>query len=176
MRATAVGDDSYAARLAREARQFRRPRSELERGIDLILRVVTWIIVPAGIALFFAQRYGDDATLEASLIGTVAGLVALVPQGLVLLLSMAQAVAVIRLGRSQVLVQQLQAVETLARVTLLATDKTGTLTTGVVVVEDVEGWHDSIDEALGALAAADDEARTRPWRRSPPPTPSTRTG
>jgi len=156
MRADAVGDDSYAARLAREAKAFRRPKSELERGIDLILRVVTWLIVPAGIGLFLAQRYGEQDPLRESLVGTVAGLVALVPQGLVLLLSMAQAVAVIRLGKKQVLVQQLQAVETLARVTLLATDKTGTLTTGAVVVDDVEAWAPSVDEALAALATVDD--------------------
>ena len=155
MRATAVGEDSYAARLAREAREFRRPMSELERGIDLILRVVTWLIVPTGIALFTAQRYGEGDSVEHSLVGTVAGVVALVPQGLVLLLSMAQAVAVIRLGRNQVLVQQLQAVETLARVTVLATDKTGTLTTGAVVVEEIERWTDGVDAGLAALAVAD---------------------
>lgn len=155
MRATAVGEDSYAAELAREAREFRRPRSELERGIDLILRVVTWLIIPAGLALFLAQHYGEGDPAEESLVGTAAGVVALVPQGLVLLLSMAQAVAVIRLGRQQVLVQQLQAVETLARVTILATDKTGTLTTGAVVVEEIERWDGPVDDALAALAAAD---------------------
>ena len=154
MRATAVGDDAYAAKLAREAKAFRRPRSELERGIDLILRGVTWLIVPAGLALFFAQRYGEGDTLRDSLVGTVAGLVALVPQGLVLLLSMAQAAAVIRLGRDRVLVQQLQAVETLARVTLLATDKTGTLTTGSIVLERVEA-DETLDDALAAIVAAD---------------------
>ncbi len=159
MRATAVGDDSYAAGLAREARAFRSSQSELQRGIDAILRFVTWLIVPAGIGLFLAQRYGDGSSLDQSLVGTVAGLVALVPQGLVLLLSMAQAVAVIRLGRRQVLVQQLHAVEQLARVTLLATDKTGTLTTGAVAFDHVDlvgGQADgSVDEALAALAAAD---------------------
>jgi cation-transporting P-type ATPase E len=157
LRTTAVGDDAYAAKLTKEAKAFRRPRSELERGIDLILRIVTWIIVPAAIGLFLAQYYGEKADLDDALIGTVAGLVALVPQGLVLLLSLAQAVAVIRLGRRKVLVQQLQAVETLARVTLLATDKTGTLTTGAVVLDDVHVLdHDlPVDAALGALAAAD---------------------
>ena len=157
MRTTAVGDDAYAARLTREAKAFRRPRSELEQGIDLILRGVTWVIVPAALALFLAQRYGERDALDDALIGTVAGLVALVPQGLVLLLSMAQAVAVIRLGRANVLVQQLQAVETLARVTLLATDKTGTLTTGTVVLDDVEALAGDlpVDDALAALAAAD---------------------
>ena len=157
MHTTAVGDDAYAARLTREAKAFRRPRTELEQGIGMILRVVTWIIVPVAVALFLAQRYGEGDALDDALIGTVAGLVALVPQGLVLLLSMAQAVAVIRLGRAQVLVQQLQAVETLARVTLLATDKTGTLTTGSVVLERVEVLDGDLQvhEALAALAAAD---------------------
>ena len=113
LRTTAVGDEAYAAKLTREAKAFRRPRSELERGIDLILRIVTWLIIPAAIGLFLAQRYGGKDSVFDSLIGTVAGLVALVPQGLVLLLSMAQAVAVIRLGRAKVLVQQMEAVETL---------------------------------------------------------------
>jgi cation-transporting P-type ATPase E len=157
LRTTAVGDDAYAAKLTKEAKAFRRPRSELERGIDLILRIITWIIVPAGAGLFLAQYYGEKDDLNDALIGTVAGVVALVPQGLVLLLSLTQAVAVIRLGRQNVLVQQLQAVETLARVTLLATDKTGTLTTGAVVLDGVHLLdHDlPVDAALGALAAAD---------------------
>ncbi len=158
MRATAVGDDAYAAKLARDARAFRRPRTELERGIDGILRVITWLLVPAGLFLFLGQRYGEGDTLRESLLGTATGLVALVPQGLVLLLSMAQAVAVIRLGRAGVLVQRLEAVETLARVTLLATDKTGTLTTGAVRLDHVVALdeHSPVDDALGALAAADE--------------------
>ncbi|MEM9514334.1 MAG: HAD-IC family P-type ATPase [Actinomycetota bacterium] len=158
MRATAVGDDAYAAKLARDARAFRRPRTELERGIDGILRVITWLLVPAGLFLFLGQRYGEGDSLRESLLGTATGLVALVPQGLVLLLSMAQAVAVIRLGRAGVLVQRLEAVETLARVTLLATDKTGTLTTGAVRLDHVVALDEQspVDDALGALAAADE--------------------
>jgi cation-transporting ATPase E len=157
MRAAAVGDAAYAARLTREAKAFRRQRSETERGIDRILQTVTWLIVPTAVALFVAQRYGAHDPLDQALIGTVAGLVALVPQGLVLLLSMAQALAVIRLGRINVLVQQLQAVETLARVTMLATDKTGTLTTGVVVLDHVHVLDHGcpVATALAALAAAD---------------------
>ena len=124
--------------------------------------------------MFFGQRASEDESVRDTLIGTVAGVVALVPQGLVLLLSMAQAVAVIRLGRKKVLVQQLQAVETLARVTVLATDKTGTLTDGQVTLErvepldgasagaaggDVSGNGDAngkIEQALAAIAAADE--------------------
>ena len=111
-RATAVGDDSYAARLTAEAKQFRAPKSETAKGIDRILGFVTWAIIPAAVMLYFGQRASDDEIVHDTLLGIVAGVVALVPQGLVLLLSMAQTVAVIRLGRKQVLVQRLQAVET----------------------------------------------------------------
>ena len=164
-RATAVGDDSYAARLTAEAKKFRAPKSETANGIDRILRFVTWAIVPAAVMLYFGQRAADDESVHDTLVGVVAGVVALVPQGLVLLLSMAQAVAVIRLGRKNVLVQKLQAVETLARVTVLASDKTGTLTTGAVTLDNVEaldghrdgaGRGDDIGAALAAIASADE--------------------
>ena len=148
-RATAVGADSYAQRLTAEAKKFQAQKSELARGIDRILQVVTWAIIPTAVILFFGQRASEDETVRDTLIGTVAGVVALVPQGLVLLLSMAQAVAVIRLGRKKVLVQQLQAVETLARVTVLATDKTGTLTDGEVTLERVEPLDDRRDGTDG---------------------------
>jgi cation-transporting ATPase E len=161
-RATAVGDDSYAARLTAEAKQFRAPKSETAKGIDRILGFITWAIIPAAVLLYFGQRASDDETVHTTLLGTVAGVVALVPQGLVLLLSMAQAVAVIRLGRKQVLVQRLQAVESLARVTVLASDKTGTLTTGAITLEKVEPLTGDgpgggrVDTALAAIAAADE--------------------
>jgi cation-transporting ATPase E len=159
VRATSVGADSYAARLTAEAKQFRFRQSELARGIDTILRVVSWTIVPVAVLLFVGQTAGEDKSTRDALIGVVAGVVALVPQGLVLLLSLAQAVAVIRLGRKQVLVQQLQAVETLARVTVLATDKTGTLTTGEVRLEKIEPLgvpSADVDTTLAAVAGADE--------------------
>jgi cation-transporting ATPase E len=164
-RATAVGDDSYAARLTAEAKQFRAPKSETAKGIDRIIGFITWAIVPAAVMLYFGQRASEDESMHDTLVGVVAGVVALVPQGLILLLSMAQAVAVIRLGRKQVLVQRLQAVETLARVTVLASDKTGTLTTGAVTLETIESLDnhvgeqdraERIDVALAAVAAADE--------------------
>jgi cation-transporting ATPase E len=165
IRATAVGDDAYASRLTAEAKRFRAPKSETAKGIDRILQFVTWAILPAAALLFFGQRAADDESFEQTVVGTVAGVVALVPQGLVLLLSMAQTVAVIRLGRQKVLVQRLQAVETLARVTVLAADKTGTLTTGAVALDDIELLDDGdgsavprerVETALGAVASADE--------------------
>ena len=161
-RATAVGDDAYAARLASEARRYHPPRSELARGIDRILQVVTWLVVPVAALLFLSRWVGEHESWRDSLVGSVAGVVALVPQGLVLLLSLAQAVAVIRLGRNRVLVQQLAAVETLARVTVLATDKTGTLTTGAVSLVDVHPptpgspVDERVANVLASMAAADE--------------------
>jgi cation-transporting ATPase E len=155
-RATAVGADSYAQRLTAEAKRYHHQKSELARGIDRILQFVTWALIPTGVVVFVGQR-ADGESVESALVGTVAGVVALVPQGLVLLLSMALAVAVIRLGRKNVLVQQLQAVETLARVTVLASDKTGTLTDGAVEFEQVEPLDQAdVEDALAAVAAADE--------------------
>ncbi|RLE16187.1 MAG: cation-translocating P-type ATPase, partial [Actinobacteria bacterium] len=112
---TAVGEDSYAQHLASEAREFTLAKSELMAGIDQILRIVTWLLVPIGSLLLWSQLRADGSLGEA-MVSTVAGIVGMVPQGLVLLVSMAMAVAVIRLGKRRALVQELAAVETLARV------------------------------------------------------------
>ena len=131
LQATAVGEDAYAQHLAAEAKKFALTKSALQQGIDQILRVVTWLLVPIGALLFWSQIQTDRSLSEA-LVSTVAGVVGMVPQGLVLLVSMASAVAVIRLGQRNALVQELPAVETLARVDIVCVDKTGTLTTGMI--------------------------------------------
>ncbi|MCL1693540.1 MAG: HAD-IC family P-type ATPase, partial [Actinomycetia bacterium] len=120
---TAVGEDSYAQHLASEAREFTLAKSELMAGIDQILRIVTWLLVPIGGLLLWSQLKADGSLSEA-MVSTVAGIVGMVPQGLVLLVSMAMAVAVIRLGKRRALVQELPAVETLARVDIVCVDKT----------------------------------------------------
>ena len=129
MTATRVGADSYASRLALEARKFTLVNSELKRGIDVILAVIGWSLIPIGGLLVFTQR-NLEGGLTAALSGAVAGMVAMIPQGLVLLTSIAFAVAVVRLGRRRVLVQELPAVEILARVDTICFDKTGTITEG----------------------------------------------
>ena len=100
LRTTAVGEDAYAQHLAAEAKKFALTKSALQQGIDQILRVVTWLLVPIGALLFWSQMQTDRSLSEA-LVSTVAGVVGMVPQGLVLLVSMASAVAVIRLGQRQ---------------------------------------------------------------------------
>lgn len=158
--ATAVGDDAYAARLAREAKQFTSVRSELRQGTDTILRVGTYALVPAGILLVVSQLRSAPSIGEA-LRSSVAGIGAIVPEGLVLLTSVAFAVGATRLGRRRALIQELAAVEVLARVDVVCVDKTGTLTAGslrVTGIEQPDGQpaDDEVLAALGALAAAEE--------------------
>ena len=155
---TAVGDDAYAAGLAAEARRFTAVRSELREGTDLILRVGTWALVPTA-ALLVVSQVRSTSSLDVALRSSIAGVAAMIPEGLVLLTSIAFAVGVVRLGRRRALVQELAAVEVLARVDVVCVDKTGTLTEGALRVASVSfvdtdadsATHD-ITGALGALS------------------------
>jgi cation-transporting P-type ATPase E len=155
-KARRVGIDAYAARLAGEAKKFTLVRSELRRGIDLILKTIAWLMLPMMALLIWSQVNANDEIKEAIRVA-VAGMVAMIPQGLVLLTSVAFAVGVVRLGRRNVLVQELPAVEGLARVDVICFDKTGTLTEGRLTVDEVRllRERDDVVHALGALAAAD---------------------
>ncbi|MDQ1467194.1 MAG: cation-transporting P-type ATPase [Actinomycetota bacterium] len=151
-----VGADAYAHRLATEARRFTLVRSELGAGIDRILRLVTWALPITAVLLAFSQFQGHHGW-RTSLSGIVAGVVAVVPEGLVLLSSLALAVATLTLARRRVLVQELPAVEGLARVDVVCLDKTGTLTEGTIRFHAVHllGSNEEtrIGDALGAMAA-----------------------
>ena len=153
-RTTRVGADAYARRLAAEARRFELVKSELMNGINTILRYVQWALVPTAILLAFSQFHVQNTTREA-IAGVVAGVVAMIPEGLVLLTSLAFAVAAVTLARRQVLVQELPAVEGLARVDVVLLDKTGTLTEGAIRFDRVQPLAAGapVDDALGALAA-----------------------
>ena len=156
-RATRVGREAYAVQLTEEARRFTLASSELRAGVDQILKYVTWALVPTAALLFISQLRHDNGP-RSGLSGAVAGTVAMVPEGLVLLTSVAFAVGVVRLGRRQVLVRELPAVETLARVDVVCFDKTGTITVGDLAVQELmpqDGAADEAAAALGALAAAD---------------------
>lgn len=154
-RATRVGDDSYAARLAHAAKRFTLVRSELRDGIDSILGIVSWAVIPIGALLVWSTMRGGGEFIDG-LGGAVAAGVAMIPQGLVLLASIAFALGVIRLGRRNVLVQELPAIEGLARVDTVCFDKTGTLTNGRLTVEEVILFGETDPEpALAALAASE---------------------
>jgi cation-transporting ATPase E len=156
--ATKVGRDAYAAQLAEEASRFTLVNSELRNGINKILKFVTYVIIPTGIALVISQIVVNENDVPEAIRRMVAGLVHMVPEGLVLLTSMAFAVGVIRLGRRQCLVQELPAIEGLARVSVVCLDKTGTLTEGSMDVTDVVQFEPGfpIREALGALGSVDE--------------------
>src|SRR6266851_4066055 len=156
--ATGVGAEAYAAKLAAEARRFTVVRSELVAGINQILRYVTWAIPPVAALLVLIQLHTHQTVREGAT-STVAALVGMVPQGLVLLTSVAFGVAAVTLARRHVLVQQLPAVEGLARVDVVCFDKTGTLTDGTIAFDHLIRLDDQApaEAALGALA--DDENR-----------------
>ena len=157
-RATAIGADSYAARLAEEARRFKLAGSELKAGVDVILRRLTWII-PLATVLLLGRLLATEDRWQEALRGTVAAAVAMVPDGLVLLTSLSFITGVIALARRRALTKELASVELLARVDTLCLDKTGTITTGDISVERVEPLGSATEaqatEALAALAAAD---------------------
>ena len=158
-KARRIGTDAYAARLAAEAKKFTLVNSELRRGIDWILAAIGWVMAPTMAILVYSQLRANDELKEAIRVA-VGGMVAMIPQGLVLLTSVAFAVGVVRLGRKNVLVQELPAVEGLARVDVICFDKTGTLTEGRLSVEELVLLVDEdnaidLTDALGALAASD---------------------
>ena len=137
--AESVGATAYANRIAAEAKIFKRTSSEIRRSIDSLLKYITWAIVIATPLQLWSQFHLNetgswrDATIRAT-----AGLVGLVPEGLVLLTTLAFLTAAVQLTRQQVLVQELPAVEGLARVSVICLDKTGTLTTGNILFESLE--------------------------------------
>ncbi|MCH0562023.1 MULTISPECIES: HAD-IC family P-type ATPase [unclassified Streptomyces] len=157
--ATKVGREAYAAQLAEEASRFTLVHSELRTGISTILKYVTWMMVPTAIGLVISQLVVKEHGLKNSVARTVGGIVPMVPEGLVLLTSVAFAIGVIRLGRRQCLVQELPAIEGLARVDTVCLDKTGTLTEGGMDVTGLrllkDGDEADVRKALGALGESD---------------------
>jgi len=156
--ATRVGSERWIEELVAEARQFVLTNSELRVGVDQILRVISWMIVPLGALSVWSQVRAEEQSFPDAMVSAVAGIVGLVPQGLVLLVSMAMAVATLRLGREGVVVQELHAVEGLARIDVLCVDKTGTLTTGEFALDDVVAVdieHDDLCAGLGALVGSE---------------------
>ena len=157
-RATRVGHDSYAAQLAAEASKFTLVKSELQTGINKILRLITWLLIPVGVATIWVQ-WNQPGVWQDKILATAGALVPMVPEGLVLLTSLAFAVGVVRLGQRNVLVQELPAIEGLARVDVVCADKTGTLTenglqfTRVELLDGAE--EDAVHGVLAQLAASD---------------------
>jgi P-type E1-E2 ATPase len=147
---SAVGDGSYAARLAGEAREFRHARSPLERALNRLLFILVAILVPLGVALGWAL-YRRQTSIHDAVPTTVAAVVTLVPEGLILLTSVTYAVAGMRMARRGALAQQLNAIESLASVDAVCIDKTGTLTDARIEVESIVPATGVDEGALGHL-------------------------
>lgn len=157
--ATKVGREAYAAQLAEEASRFTLVHSELRTGISTILKYVTWMMVPAAIGLVATQLVVKNNGFKDAVARTVGGIVPMVPEGLVLLTSVAFAIGVIRLGRQQCLVQELPAIEGLARIDTVCLDKTGTLTEGGMDVTELRALNGAdetyVRTVLGSLGESD---------------------
>ena len=133
-----VGKDNYASQITSEAKEFKRHNSELRNSLNAILKVISIIIVPLGAMLFYKQYMIVGDTLEDSVVNMVAAVLGMIPEGLVLLTSVALTLGSMVLATKKTLVQELYCIETLARVDTLCLDKTGTITEGTMKVEDVQ--------------------------------------
>jgi cation-transporting ATPase E len=161
-RASKVGREAYAARLAEEASKFTLVKSELRNGINKILQFITYLLVPAGLLTIYTQLFLTNVGWRDAVLRMVGALVPMVPEGLVLMTSIAFAVGVIRLGRRQCLVQELPAIEGLARVDVVCADKTGTLTENGMRLSEAKTLAEASPDQIGAVLAALAADDTRP--------------
>lgn len=151
-----IGDDNYANKISNQAKYVKKINSEIMTTINKIIKTVSILIIPIGALLFWNQLSISAGNYNNAVVNTVAALIGMIPEGLVLLTSTVLAVGIIRLSRHKVLVQELYCIETLARVDTLCLDKTGTLTDSNMEVFDIiplkDGIGDDIDKALNALS------------------------
>ena len=156
-----VGKDNYVNQIVSKAKYVKKPCSEILNSIKLIIKIVTFALAPVGVLLFVNQLNMGRSFSEA-VVATVAAVIGMIPSGLVLLISVVLAVSVVKLGQQKVLVQELFCIETLARVDMLCLDKTGTITEGTMMVEDIiviDGnmSDDSVGELLKAYTSVLDD-------------------
>jgi cation-transporting ATPase E len=153
-----IGYDNYTAKISSDTKYIKPISSEIMRSLNKIVKTISVIIVPLGILLFARQLYLSGNTLQNAVVNTVAAIIGMIPEGLVLLTSTVFAVSVIRLSKEKVLVQDLYCIESLARVDVICLDKTGTITEGKMEVVDViplDGeTKASLGDILGSMMAA----------------------
>ena len=132
-----IGKNSYANRLVKEASSIKDNSSYLQNTINNILKIVTILIIPVGLLLFVTQYFYSEQTYNEAILGTVAGIVGMIPEGLVLLTSVALTAGVVKMAKKNVVIQKLHGIEILSCTDILCLDKTGTITDGTMEVVDV---------------------------------------
>ena len=147
-----VGEDNYSAKISKEAKYIKKVKSEIMISLRKIIKFLTFVIIPLGILLFLSQYYMQGISLQDSVIQTVAAVIGMIPEGLILLTSTVLTLSVIRLSKSKVLVQDLYCIETLARLDTLCLDKNGTLTKGSLIVKDYISFNDDKDNMYNILS------------------------
>lgn len=174
-----VGADNYAYKIVNEAKYLQKPSSEMMEAINSIIKLVSICIVPMLIITFIKQFWILDRPFDKAVVSTVAAIIAMIPEGLVLLTSIVLAVSVVRLSKEKTLVQELYCIETLARVNMLCLDKTGTITEGKMKLGNVLRLvkHEEIDDAIAAFVNAfeDDNATSAAIREEYPDNPGWKT-
>ena len=156
-----VGYDNYTAKIASDTKYIKPISSEIMRSLNKIVKTISFAIVPIGILFFSRQLFLENNHIQNAVVNTVAALIGMIPEGLVLLTSTVLAVSVIRLSKHKVLVQDLYCIETLARVDTICLDKTGTITEGIMEVADLIPTHGNekaeVSELLGKMMAASED-------------------
>lgn len=151
-----IGKENYVSTISQEAKYVKKANSIIMYSFEKLLKMISFFIVPIGIIMYFSQLNATNFNVTEAIFATVAALIGMIPEGLVLLTSSVMAVSVIRLSRYKVLVQQLHSIETLARVDVICLDKTGTLTEGIMDLKKVTPFEkyrdDEIHEILNAFA------------------------
>lgn len=156
-----VGQDNYASQLVFKAKHKNKASSEMRDAIKKVIKVLSFVIVPVGLVLFISQMKASPQDQATAIVKTVAGVVGMIPEGLVLLTSLSFIIGVGKLAKKKALIQEMEAIEALARVNVLCLDKTGTITTGDLEVQDVICMNhytkDSIDSIMSAMSYCFDD-------------------